>query len=318
VEGGALRRPRGYVGAIACDPIEKKPFFHAFPAREALTFGMLGCDLRCPYCQNWDTSQVLRDDAARSLPRRVEPEGIARAAVDLGAKAVVSSYNEPLITADWAVEVFAAARARGLATGFVSNGNGTPEVLRYLRPFADLYKVDLKGFTDRAYRDLGGKLANVLDTIGVLKELGYWVEIVTLVVPRLNDSEGELRAMAGFLASVDTEMPWHVTAFHPDYRLTDRGHTPMKSLLLAYHLGREAGLRFVYTGNVRGRAGAHESTFCPDCGELLIRRHGFLVVENRMRGSACPACSRRIPGVWEEAPPRTTAGTGAPRPVYLR
>jgi pyruvate formate lyase activating enzyme len=317
VEGGILRRPRGYVGALACDPIEKKPFFHAYPGRDALTFGMLGCDLKCSYCQNWVTSQVLRDDDAAALPRPASAAALVDAAIENGAPVIASSYNEPLITADWAVEVFREARARGLACAFISNGNGTPEVLEYLRPHVGLYKVDLKGFTDRAYRELGGKLSNVLDTIRRLKDLGFWVEVVTLTIPGFNDDPGELRAIAGFLAGVDRDIPWHVTAFHPDYKMTDRGRTAARKLLEAYDIGRAAGLRFVYPGNAPGQVGDRESTFCPGCEGLLIRRRGFLVLENRMRGSACPDCGAGVPGVWEETPPRRTAGGGMPRAVEI-
>jgi pyruvate formate lyase activating enzyme len=317
VKGGVLKRPRGYVGTAACDPIEKKPFFHAYPGRDALTFGMLGCDLHCGYCQNWFTSQALRDDEAIAPPRQVSPERLVEAARECGAAVLASSYNEPLITADWAVEVFRCARAAGLACGFISNGNGTPEVLEFLRPHVDLYKVDLKSFRDEAYRQLGGHLRNVTATIRRLKELEYWVEVVTLVIPGFNDSESELRQIAEFLAGVDPGIPWHVTAFHPDYKMTDRGRTPAETLIRAYDLGREAGLRFVYPGNIPGAVGDRESTFCPGCGALLIRRRGFLVTENRMQGSRCPDCAERIPGVWEERPPPRTVGLGFPKPVVL-
>ena len=317
VEGGVLRRPHGYVGALACDPIEKKPFFHAFPARDALTFGMLGCDLRCGYCQNWETSQVLRDEDALSLPRAITAESLVEAAIANEAPVIASSYNEPLITADWAAEVFGIARARGLTCAFISNGNGTPEVLEYLRPLVDLYKVDLKGFTEKAYRDLGAKLSNVLETIPRLKKLGFWVEIVTLLIPGWNDDPGEVRDMARFLAGVDPLMPWHITAFHPDYQMVDRGRTPVKVLLDAYDAGKVAGLRYVYPGNATGRVGDREDTRCHACSALLIRRRGFLVLENRMRGSACPECAEPIPGVWEPDPPSRTAGLGIPRAVRV-
>ena len=317
VEGGVLHRPRGYVGALACDPIEKKPFFHAFPGRNALTFGMLGCDFRCGYCQNWETSQVLRDDDAVAPPRPASAQDLVRAARRLGAPVIASSYNEPLITADWAVEVFTEARKAGLTCAFISNGNGTPEVLEYLRPHVSLYKVDLKGFTDRAYRELGGKLSNVLETIQGLKRMGFWLEVVTLLIPGWNDDPGELRAMAKFLAGVGLDVPWHVTAFHPDYKMVDRGRTPARTLLDAYEIGRSAGLRFVYPGNAPGQVGERESTFCPGCGELLISRRGFLVLKNLMRGSNCPACGARIAGVWEESPPARTEGSGRPMPVAL-
>jgi pyruvate formate lyase activating enzyme len=317
VEEGRLRRPQGYVATVACDPIEKKPFFHAFPGRDALTFGMLGCDLHCGYCQNWITSQALRDDEAIAPPRQVTPERLVEAALACGARVLASSYNEPLITADWAVEVFRSAKAAGLTCGFISNGNATPEVLEFLRPHVDLYKVDLKGFRDRAYRELGGHLRNVTETIRRLKALGYWVEVVTLVVPGFNDSREELGDIAGFLSGVDPGIPWHVTAFHPDYKMTDRGRTPVETLLEAYDLGKAAGLRYVYPGNLPGAVGDRENTYCHACGELLIRRRGFLVIENRMRGSRCPACAEGIPGVWEDRPPPRTAGLGHPQAVVV-
>ena len=316
-DGAGLRVPRGYVGALQVDPIEKKPFFHAFPGRDALTFGMLGCDLHCGYCQNWITSQVLRDDEAVAPPIHVTPERLVEAALENGAPVIASSYNEPLITADWAVEVFRAAKAAGLTCGFISNGNGTPEVLEYLRPWVDLYKVDLKSFRDDAYRQLGGHLRNVLDTVRRLKALEYWVEIVTLLIPGWNDSDAETREIAEFLAGIDRSIPWHVTAFHPDYKMTDRGRTPAETLLRACDIGKEAGLRFVYPGNIPGAVGTRENTCCHLCGALLIARRGFLVTENRMRGDSCPDCGGRIPGVWEKKPPRRTAGLGFPKPVEL-
>jgi len=299
VEGGVLRRPRGYASGLACDPIEKKPFFHAFPGRDALTFGMLGCDLHCPYCQNWETSQALRDPEAVSGIVEVSPADVVGAAVAEGAPVIVSSYNEPLITADWAVEVFRLARHKGIRCGFVSNGNATPEVLDYLRPHVDLYKVDLKGFREETYRALGGRLSTVLDTIRGLRERGFWVEIVTLVVPHLNDDPGELREMAQFIAGVDVSIPWHVTAFHPDYRMGDREPTSVRALLRAAETGAEEGLHFVYAGNLPGVVRSWENTHCPGCRAVLVERLGFRVLRNRIVADGrCPDCRRVVPGVW--------------------
>src|SRR5690349_17125133 len=176
--GGTLYVPWGYVGGVQCDPIEKKPFFHAYPGTLAYSFGMLGCDLHCSYCQNWVTSQAIRDPSAVSAPLQADPEAMAQDAVALGAKVMVSTYNEPLITSEWALEIFKAARAAGLVTGFVSNGNGTPQVLEMLRPWVDLYKVDLKSFDDRHYRQLGGRIQPSLETIRRPKEMDFWLEIV--------------------------------------------------------------------------------------------------------------------------------------------
>jgi pyruvate formate lyase activating enzyme len=316
-DGGRLRVPGGYVAGLQIDPIEKKPFFHAFPGRDALSFGMLGCDLHCSYCQNWVTSQALRDEHAVAPAYTVSADELVEQAVRCGAPVVVSTYNEPLITADWAVKVFEPARKRGLRCGFVSNGNATPEVLQFLRPFVDLYKVDLKTFNDHNYRKLGAVLQNILDTIVRLKEMGFWVELVTLVVPGFNDGEDELRAMAKFIAGVSPDIPWHVTAFHPDYKMTGPPRTRVDHLLRAYDLGREAGLRYVYPGNLPGMVGDLENTSCPSCGGLLIAREGFLVLRNRMHRGQCPDCGTAIPGVWEENPPRQSDGSGYPRPVRL-
>jgi pyruvate formate lyase activating enzyme len=313
--GGELRVPGNYVAGIQVDPIEKKPFFHAYPGRDALSFGMLGCDLHCAYCQNWVTSQALRDNEAVAMPRFANARELVDLAVRHGAPVVVSTYNEPLITADWSALVFEQARARGLICGFVSNGNATPEVLEFLRPYVRLYKVDLKSFQDVQYRGLGCKLDTVLSTIARLVEMGFWVEIVTLLVPGFNDSPEELREMAAFLAGVSADMPWHVTAFHPDYRMTEPGRTTAAQLESACDIGKEAGLRYVYAGNLPGMTGGRENTYCAGCGALLIARHGFRVLRNRMDGEHCPDCAKPVPGVWEASPPRRGAGSGMPMPV---
>jgi pyruvate formate lyase activating enzyme len=298
-ERGRLRVPWGYVGGVQCDPVEKKPFFHAYPGALAYSFGMLGCDLHCSYCQNWVTSQALRDPQAVAPPQDTTPESLVQDALRQGARIVVSTYNEPLITAEWAVAVFKAAREQGLVTGFVSNGNGTTQVLEYLRPHIDLYKVDLKSFDDRHYRDLGGRLEPILDTIRWLSRSGVWVEIVTLLVPGFNDGEGELRRMTAFLADVSQDLPWHVTAFHQDYRMTDAPNTTAAMLLRAAQIGREAGLRYVYAGNLPGRVGELEHTHCHGCGERLIARYGYLIQQYRLtRDGMCPTCSTAVPGRW--------------------
>ena len=298
--GGILYVPSGYIGtSLQLDPVEKKPFFHALPGSAALSFGMLGCDYHCGYCQNWITSQAIRDADAFARPARISPEDIVSCAIEYGAPIVTSTYNEPLITSEWAVKVFKVAKARGLRTAYVSNGNATPEVLDYLRPWLDLYKVDLKGFDDKHYRKLGGKLETVLETIPRLVEMGFWLEIVTLIVPEWNDSEEELRGIARFLAGVSRDIPWHVTAFHPDYKMKDRGWTPAKSLTRAAEIGQAEGLHFVYAGNIPGRTGSLENTYCPACKTLLIERVGFEVLGIHLNADGtCPSCSTHIPGVW--------------------
>src|ERR1039458_9046009 len=254
-QGGKLFVPYGYVSALHADPIEKKPFFHALPGTRALSFGMLGCDLHCGYCQNWVTSQSLRDFRSSLDFTRLAPREIVEAAHAAGARSVVSTYNEPLITSEWAVAVFREARAAGLVTGFVSNSYATPQVLEYLRPWVDLYKLDLKSFDDRHYHELGGRLGPILDSIRRIHQMGFWLEVVTLVVPGFNDSDAELRQIAEFLSDISPDIPWHVTAFRKDYKMQGPEDTPAETLLRAAATGRAAGLRYVYAGNLPGLAG---------------------------------------------------------------
>ena len=299
--GGKLYVPWGYVGGVQCDPIEKKPFYHAYPGALAYSFGMLGCDLHCPYCQNWVTSQALRDPRAVSAPLRATPELLVEDAVNQGAKIIVSTYNEPLITTEWAVAIFKEARKAGLKTGYVSNGNGTPEVMEYLRPWIDLYKIDLKSFDDRHYRQLGGRLQPILDTIRRAYEMGFWVEIVTLLIKGFNDSDDELKGLAEFIAGVSADIPWHVTAFHKDYKMTDPSDTTPEMLKHAVEIGRAAGLHFVYAGNIPGRVGELENTRCPGCGETLIERYGYHISNYRITPKGrCPSCNAAIAGRWSE------------------
>jgi pyruvate formate lyase activating enzyme len=312
---GRLMVPWGYVGGVQCDPIEKKPFFHAHPGALAYSFGMLGCDLHCGYCQNWVTSQALRDPAAVSPPLLVSPADLVRDALRQQARAMVSTYNEPLITSEWAVAVFKEARAAGLMTAYVSNGNGTPRVLEYIRPWVDLYKVDLKSFDDRHYRELGGRLAPILDTIRRLHAMAIWVEIVTLLIPGFNDSRDELTRLTEFIASVSPDIPWHVTAFHGDYKMTSPQNTTADMLTAAAAIGRANGLRFVYAGNLPGQVGDLEDTRCAACGTLLISRYGYHIRSYQLTADGCcPSCAAAVPGRWGNG----FAGQIAQRPFRTR
>ena len=298
-EEGRLLVPANYVAALACDPTEKKPFFHVLPGSDTLTFGMLGCDLHCAYCQNWLTSQALRDDAAGTSPTRVSPERLVTMAKAYGASMVGSSYNEPLITAEWAVDVFKKARPEGFRTAFISNGNATPQVLDYLRPWTDCYKIDLKSMNDKNYRQLGGVVDNILETVKMVHERGFWEEIVTLIIPGFNDSDDELKRAADFIAAVSPDIPWHVTAFHQDYHMTSNANTTVEHLLRACEIGSEAGLRYIYAGNLPGRVGRWENTYCPSCDELLVERYGYVIRRvNVTAQGTCPSCATKIPGIW--------------------
>ena len=299
---GELRVPWGYVATAQVDPIEKKPFSHVLPGSRVLTFGMLGCDFHCGYCQNWVTSQTLRDPNAGGAEyiQRVQPEQLVQYALRAGCELIASSYNEPLITTEWAVEIFKLARQSGLQCCVVSNGNATPEALALLRPYLSAYKVDLKSMQDSHYRKLGGVLQHVLDTIRMVHEMGLWLEVVTLVVPGFNDLTEELWQAARFLASVSVDIPWHVTAFHPDYKMTDRFATRADTLQRAAEIGQEAGLRYVYAGNLPGRVGSLENTYCPHCQAVLIRRRGYTILENQVTpAGTCPQCGKPVAGVWQ-------------------
>jgi pyruvate formate lyase activating enzyme len=270
---------------------------------------MLGCDLHCSYCQNWITSQALRDPKAVAPALEVTPSQMVQLARQYDATLVVSSYNEPLITTKWAVEVFKKAKPEGFVCGFVSNGNATPEALDYLRPWADLYKIDLKSFDDRNYRKLGGVLQNILDTVRMVHERGFWLEIVTLIIPGFNDSTDELKAMADFIADVSPNIPWHVTAFHKDYKMTGPDNTSPETLIRAAELGYDAGLNYVYAGNIPGALAGFENTHCPQCKSTVIERVGFRVLRNGLREGGCPDCGTEIPGRWSQvaAPQRRSS-----------
>ena len=251
-------------------------------------------------CQNWLTSQTLRDAEAGVAPQLVTPEQLVSIGKRYGAQLFGSSYNEPLITSEWAVDVFQAATQAGFRCVYVSNGNATPEVLDYLKPYLTGYKIDLKSMNDKHYRQLGTTLNNVLDGIKLVRERGIWTEIVTLVVPGFNDSQEELWDAARFIASVSPDIPWHVTGFHKDYKMLDPADTTADDLIRAAEIGVEAGLHYVYAGNLPGRTRSYENTYCPKCGELLIERVGYRIHANKLAGrGTCPKCNTPIPGIWK-------------------
>jgi pyruvate formate lyase activating enzyme len=299
---GELRVPWGYVAGLNADPIEKKPFAHFLPGETALTFGMLGCNLACDFCQNWVSSQALRDPASEesgAFVQRITPEEIIAYAQRSHSVVIASSYNEPLITTEWAMDIFTLAKKEGMRTVYVSNGFATSEVLKALKPCLDGFKVDLKSMQEKNYREMGGKLQPVLDSIKLAKELGLWVEVVTLVIPGYNDSTEELWEAARFLVSVSADIPWHVTAFHPMYKRLNAAPTSAEVLQRAAEIGQEAGLRYVYAGNLPGRVGSLEDTHCPTCNKTLIERKGYIIMGNHLSDEGtCPNCGESIAGVW--------------------
>src|SRR3990172_4364850 len=302
-QGGKLMAPWGYVAGLQADPVEKKPFYHFLPGTIALTFGMLGCNFHCDYCQNWLSSQAGRDPASDQVigqVERISAEEIVTYAVHRGARLLASSYNEPLITSEWAADVFKLANEAGMQSVMVSNGYATPQALEYLSPHMQGYKIDLKSMQDKNYRQLGGVLQHVLDSIVKAHALGMWVEVVTLLVPGFNDSNEELWEMSSFIKGVSAQIPWHITAFHQDYHMRDAQRTSAESLMRAAQIGCEAGLRYVYAGNLPGMVDEYETTFCHNCRTALIKRRGFRVVENRLTAEGtCPQCGTKAAGVWK-------------------
>lgn len=281
------------------DPIEKKPLFHYLPGSSSFSIATVGCNLRCLHCQNADISQWPHEHALEEpLPGRdTTAEDVVEAAINSGCRSIAYTYTEPTIAMEFYLEVMELAKSRRLGNVFVSNGFMTPESARTVAPLLDANNIDLKG-DDEFYRHVcGARLGPVEETIGIMKEAGVWVEVTTLVIPGHNDSYEVLAGIAGFIASVDVHMPWHVTRFHPTYKLTDAPSTPIDTLARAMRIGKEAGLSYVYEGNVPGEEG--QSTYCRSCGKLLIRRTGFMA-ERIVMGSngKCPDCDTTQMGVW--------------------
>jgi pyruvate formate lyase activating enzyme len=295
---GQILVPHGYVSALSADPVEKKPFFHFLPGATAMSFGMLGCNFRCPFCQNWTISQCLRDPDAVTRAELCSAATVVDAAVQRRAKLVASTYNEPLITTEWAVDIFKLAKNRGMKTAYISNGFASAEVLEFLAPWLDAMNVDLKCFSEEHYERLGGRLQPVLDSIAWLREAGKWIEVITLVVPEFNDSDEELADTARFIASVDPDIPWHVSAYHASYKHADGpAATPAETILKAVEIGRQCGLRHIYSGNLRNQSELAD-TQCPACGETVIERVGFQVRKSSLRDGECPSCGAAVAGVW--------------------
>lgn len=287
----------GKVIAMNVDPIEKKPLFHFLPGSRAYSIATVGCNFRCSFCQNSDISQMPAD-YDRIMGDDTPPINIVKMAKDSRSATIAYTYTEPTIYYEFALDTARLAVKEGIRNVFVSNGYMTEECLTNIHPDLHGINIDLKAFSDKFYKEqCGARLSPVLDSIKKARELGVWVEVTTLLIPGLNDSDDELKDIAGFLASVDPEMPWHISRFHPTYRLTNTSATPPDDIHRAKDIGYNAGLKYVYTGNLVGDDG--EKTLCHGCGELLIDRYGYTIRNNSIKNGHCPQCSARIPGVWE-------------------
>jgi pyruvate formate lyase activating enzyme len=286
----------GKIIAMHVDPIEKKPLFHFLPGSRSYSIATVGCNFRCRFCQNSDISQMPADHD-RILGDDIPPANIVKMARDSRSSTIAYTYTEPTIYYEFALDTARLAVKDGIRNIFVSNGYMTEECLMNIHPDLHGINIDLKAFSEGFYKSqCGAKLEPVLNSIKKAKELGIWVEVTTLLIPGLNDSDGELKDIAGFLAGIDPEIPWHISRFHPTYRLTDRQPTPVGDIRRAKDIGRSSGLKYVYTGNLWGDDG--EKTYCHECGKLLIDRRGYEILNNLITDGHCPKCRSEIPGVW--------------------
>ncbi len=303
----------GKPAAVQIDPVEKKPLFHFLPGSKAFSIGTFGCNFNCTFCQNWDISQAPADAREKDPSRwrayfaellercdKWPPERVVEAAAANGCKSIAFTYNEPTIFTEYAIDVMKKARKRGIKGIYVTAGYETRECWDALEGHIDAAIIDLKAYNLRFYNELcrAPNFEPVKESIRYARTKGVWVETVTLFVPGWNDSEKEMKDLASFFAGVDKEMPWHVTAFHPDYKMLDNAPTPAETLIKAREIGKAAGLKHIYCGNLPLAYSDYETTSCHSCGKALIRRYGFEITENHMKEGKCGYCGERLKGVW--------------------
>ncbi|MDO8661813.1 MAG: AmmeMemoRadiSam system radical SAM enzyme [Candidatus Omnitrophota bacterium] len=297
VEGTLYTHAYGNVVAAQVDPIEKKPLYHFLPGSKSFSIAALGCNFRCSFCQNWEISQQPNKSGANLQEEEFLPADIAEEALKNDCQSISYTYTEPTIFFEYAYETAQAAKESGLCNIFVTNGYMTKECITMIKPYLDAANIDLKFFNDASYqKNCAGRLKPVLDSIRLMKELGIWVEVTTLVIPGENDSEAELSGIADFLAGVDKAMPWHISRFHPDYKFRKYGLTPEDTLKKAYSIGVKAGLDFIYIGNVSGWG---NDTLCPSCKKILIKREYFNILEYNIQENKCIYCQKEVPGVFK-------------------
>jgi pyruvate formate lyase activating enzyme len=295
-EGKLYTHVYGKLIAAHIDPIEKKPLYHFLPGSRAFSVATVGCNFHCGFCQNWQISQIESGKELVMGSLEATPEEIVEKAEESGCRSIAYTYTEPTIFFEYAYETAKLAKERSLANIFVTNGFMTAETLKMIHPYLNACNVDLKSFRSEFYKkNCKGRLKPVLDSIRLMRELDIWVEVTTLVIPDQNDSEEELRDIARFIAGVDPSIPWHISRFHPDYQFADSRATPIETLRKAYDVGKEEGLKFIYTGNLPGE---ESDTLCPHCGEILIRRTAMSVLEDKLKGPQCPFCKGQIAGVF--------------------
>jgi len=284
--------------AVNIDPIEKKPLFHFLPGSEIFSLGTWGCNFGCLFCQNYDISQVSKADDFDLFEEPLEewpPEKVAKFCLDHRILSIAYTYNEPTVWIEYAYDIMKLAHKKGIKNVWVSNGYFSEQTLKLVAPYLDAINIDLKSFSDDFYRKIcQARLAPIEENIKKLWQKNIWVEVTTLVIPQLNDSEKELTQIAKFLYQISPNLPWHISAFYPAYKMIHHPSTPKETLLKAYKIGKKVGLKYVYTGNIPDHH--YESTYCPSCGELLIKREGLMVLENKLKQNQCPFCHQIISG----------------------
>lgn len=303
----------GKVSSYNIDPIEKKPLYHFMPSTEIFSLGTVGCNFSCDFCQNWDSSQITKgiknkllkekkikdiDVEISKLGYELPPNKIVEICIKKNIPSIAYTYNEPSIFFEYAYDTAKLANKKGIKNVFVTNGYETEEALKLIKPYLNAMNIDLKSFNDDFYKKIcKARLQPVLDTIKLAHKLGIWIEITTLIIPGKNDSDEELRQIANFILSIDKNIPWHITAFHPDYNMTDIPSTSLNTIQKAYNIGKKAGLNYVYVGNISDDE--HSSTYCPNCNALLIKRSGYSISIENIKNGKCLKCNEKIAGVWK-------------------
>ena len=301
VENGELKLlVYGLAAAVNVDPVEKKPMFHFLPKSKVFSLGTVGCNLSCKFCQNYDISQYPKEHIPRIIGRELSPERIVELAIENGCDSVAYTYNEPIVFFEYTYDIAKLAHAKGLKNIYVTSGFETRKAIDLLEPYIDGMNIDIKSFSDEFYKEIcGARLKPVLEAVKYAHAKGIWIEITTLLIPGKNDSDEEIRSIARFIAELDISIPWHLSAFHPTYKMLDVPRTPESTLLRAYKISQEEGLKYLYVGNVDNED--HESTYCPSCKKRVIDRTGHIgqyVINELKEDGSCRYCNYHLEGVW--------------------
>lgn len=302
VENGELRLlVYGLAAAVNVDPVEKKPMFHFLPKSRAFSLGTVGCNFSCKFCQNHDISQYPKEHHHEIVGQELSPKRIVELAIENGCDSIAYTYNEPIVFFEYTYDIAKLANEKGLKNIYVTSGYETHKAIDLLEPYIDGMNIDIKSFSDEFYKEIcGARLKPVLEAVKYAHEKGIWIEITTLLIPGKNDSDEEIRSIAKFIAELDTSIPWHLSAFHPTYKMLEVSRTPESTLLRAYKIGQEEGLKYLYIGNVDNED--FESTYCPSCKKRVIERSGNIgqfVSNNLDENGICPYCSYELQGVWK-------------------